>query len=224
MALRRMMARRGKPKRIFSDYGTNLRGASEELRKSVKSLNKDEILRQTCGEKNRVALHPARKPTHGRLLGKTDRFRQTCTRSDTKRKGSDDPSDTRSLTPNDFLWLMPGIVRGAHSAPGVFTDADALRRQWRYSQWLADHFWRRCIKEYLPSINRRAQWHRERRDFQVDDLVVIWDEAAPRNQWRRGRVVAVYPWRDGRFRVADVKTATGVFCRAAAKLCVLEMP
>lgn len=45
------MEGRGKPTRIYSDNGTNLKGASEELRKVVLSLDKDEILRQTSNEK-----------------------------------------------------------------------------------------------------------------------------------------------------------------------------
>lgn len=59
---------------------------------------------------------------------------------------SDDPNDEWSLTPNDFLGLGCGNVRETHGSPGtntLFSDADRLRRQWRFSQWLANHFWKR---------------------------------------------------------------------------------
>ncbi|XP_063634963.1 uncharacterized protein LOC134805626 [Cydia splendana] len=39
MALRRMAARRGWPQQIFSDNGTNLRGADNELKKCISELN-----------------------------------------------------------------------------------------------------------------------------------------------------------------------------------------
>ncbi|XP_043485171.1 uncharacterized protein LOC122513009 [Leptopilina heterotoma] len=250
MALRRMMSRRGKPTRIFSDNGTNFRGASEELRKAVASLDKDEILRQTANEKIEWKFIPPGSPHMGgcweRLVGSVKRALNNTLKERSPREEvlqtlfakaeyslnsrplthvSDDPNDERSLTPNDFLGLNPGAIRETYGAPGVatlFSDADKLRKQCRYSQWLANHFWKRWIKEYLPSINRRAKWHRERPELKVGDLVVVWDENAPRNQWRRGRVVAVHPGRDGRVRVADVRTATGTLQRSTARLCVLE--
>lgn len=41
MALRRMAARRGWPQYMYSDNGTNLRGANTELKKSIKNLDED---------------------------------------------------------------------------------------------------------------------------------------------------------------------------------------
>lgn len=189
MSLRRIMARQGKPSRIYSDNGTNFRGANEELKKAVSSLDKDEILKQTSAEKIEWHFIPPGSPHMG---GCWERLITHV---------SDDPKDERSLTPNDFLGLIPGNVHVAHISPGttsLFSEEDKLRKQWRYAQWLANQFWKRWIKEYLPSINRRAKWHRERPELKVGDLVLIWDVNAPRNQWRRERVTAIYPGRDGR--------------------------
>ena len=43
MAIRRRIARRGCPKEIHSDNGTNLRGAEKELQTAVASLNQRKI-------------------------------------------------------------------------------------------------------------------------------------------------------------------------------------
>ncbi|XP_073967687.1 uncharacterized protein [Choristoneura fumiferana] len=43
MALRRMIARRGTPTTIYSDNGTNLRGADSEIKRSIEDLNRDAL-------------------------------------------------------------------------------------------------------------------------------------------------------------------------------------
>ena len=43
MALRRMTARRGQPLEIYSDNGTNLRGAATELRAAIRNMNEPEL-------------------------------------------------------------------------------------------------------------------------------------------------------------------------------------
>ena len=48
MALRRMISRRGKPTRVFTDNGTNLVGAKTELKKALNEFDQDEILQQTA--------------------------------------------------------------------------------------------------------------------------------------------------------------------------------
>lgn len=40
MAIRRFIARRGPPKEIFSDNGTNFRGAARELSEEIRSINR----------------------------------------------------------------------------------------------------------------------------------------------------------------------------------------
>ena len=131
-----------------------------------------------------------------------------------------DPDDPESLTPNHFLI---GASSGAQ-LPGVFIDKDLnLRKQWRISQRLADHFWKRWMKEYLPTLTRRTKWFRQVKPVQVKDLVFIADGDLPRNQWPRGVVIKTYPGRDGHVRVVDVQTKNGVFRRPVAKICVLDV-
>ena len=52
LALRQFISRRGHPKNIFSDNGTNPRGAQRELTKSLKSLNQDRIEVELTPPKN----------------------------------------------------------------------------------------------------------------------------------------------------------------------------
>ena len=66
-----------------------------------------------------------------------------------------DPQDEELLTPYHFL-----IGRATPSyPPGGFDDSDlCLRRRWRYAQRMADHFWIKWRKNYLPTIALRSKW------------------------------------------------------------------
>ncbi|XP_026330396.1 uncharacterized protein LOC113237898 [Hyposmocoma kahamanoa] len=128
-----------------------------------------------------------------------------------------DPRDLEALTPNHFLLgSSTGLPR-----TGPCDEAD--RRTWRTSQALADQFWRRWVREYLPTLVPRGEPARKNdtSKLQVGDIVVVVDSTLPRNVWPMGRVERTYPGPDGSVRVADVRTKTGVFKRPTSKLVVL---
>ncbi|KAA5655093.1 hypothetical protein F3G60_35240, partial [Pseudomonas aeruginosa] len=57
--------------------------------------------------------------------------------------------ESEALTPNHFLI---GKSCGAQSI-GDYTDEDLTgKRTWRVAQRMADHFWSRWVKEYLPTL------------------------------------------------------------------------
>ena len=58
---------------------------------------------------------------------------------------SDDPNDLQPLTPNHLL--MQRTVSAL--PPGTFVKGDMLlRKKWRQTQILADHFWRRWLSMF----------------------------------------------------------------------------
>jgi predicted KAP-like P-loop ATPase len=59
----------------------------------------------------------------------------------------------------------------------MFTEEDLhSRKQWRRAQFLANCFWTRWMKEYLPMLQERQKWIRERRNLEVNDLVLVVDK------------------------------------------------
>jgi hypothetical protein len=133
---------------------------------------------------------------------------------------SSDAADPEALTPNHFLI---GTSSGLQS-PGEFVEADlCLRRRWRISQRLTDHFWRRWMREYIPTLNKRSKWFQRKKPISVGDVALLADEDNPRNIWPLGRIVNLYPGKDGQVRVADIKTIRGTYRRPVSKLIPLDV-
>ena len=103
---------------------------------------------------------------------------------------SSDPRDLNPLTPNHLLLLRGGAV----VPPGVFRGEDVYsKKRWRQIQYLANIFWKRWTREYLPLLQYRQKWNQPRRNFKVGDIILIMYENNPRNSWPLGRIVEVLP-------------------------------
>ena len=98
------------------------------------------------------------------------------------------PGDNDHLTPSHFLNVLPSL----NIPPNVIDERVKFsRKRWRQAQLLADHYWKRWMKEYLPSLQERPKCPREQNNLKVGDLVLIADDNVNRNQWPLGRVVNV---------------------------------
>lgn len=124
------------------------------------------------------------------------------------------------LTPNHFLI---GHTNSTQAPTKPDEKLGCLRKQWRISQLLKNHFWSRWVSEYLPVLGRRCKWQAKAPPLTPGQLVLICDPDAPRNEWKRGVVLEVVLANDGQTRSAKVQTSTGVYRRPAHKLAVLDI-
>ena len=132
---------------------------------------------------------------------------------------SDDPNDLEPLTPNHLLLQR----RNLFVPPGVFTKEDLYsRKQWRHAQFIADCFWSRWIREYVPTLQQRHKWLLNKRNLAVNDLVLVVDNTVPGSRWLLGCVTRVFPGEDLCVRTAEVKTKNSRLVRPVTKLCLLE--
>ena len=111
-------------------------------------------------------------------------------------KVSDDQRDGAALSPNHFLLLNCAPVL----APAVTSEADLYRQRWRCIQHLANVFWSKWLKEYLPNLQMRHKWQRDERDVRVGDVVLVVQENTPRGIWPLGLVMAINEGADGHVR------------------------
>jgi len=245
LAFRRFIARRGCPQEMWSDCGTNFRGMNSELSRLWASLDQ-ERLKTVMGLKGiNWRFNPPRAPHMGGVWERLIRSVKTALTVTLKEKApkqetlltllaeaenivnsrplthvSIDPSDPEALTPNHFILGSSG------SSPtwGKFSDKDlCLKKQWRIAQRLADMFWQRWLKEYLPSLVKRSKWFDKAEPVKVGDFVLIVDDETSRNLWLKGVVERVFPGKDGQVRAVDVRTKLGVFRRPTVKICILNV-
>ena len=132
---------------------------------------------------------------------------------------SDDANDLEPLPPNHLLLLKSQPTM----PPGIFSKNDTYtRKRWKQVQYIADLFWTRWTREYLPLLQERQKWSRPQRNFSTGDVVMLVDSSSPRNSWLMGRVVETLPDSSGAVRRVKIKTKTSILERPVNKLCLLE--
>ena len=243
-ALMRFISRRGKPKEISSDNGTNFKGGDKELRDAIKQWNSKRISDFMLQRNIEWNYNP---PTASHMGGAWERLirsiRHVLKAVLDEQRITDEslvtaiaevekilndrpltsvenqPDDLRPLTPNQVLLLRSN----SSLPPGLFSKEDCYgKRRWRQAQYLANLFWRRWMREYLPSLQARQKWTSQRRNFAVNDLVLIGGDNVPRGQWPLARIVETFPDKHGHVRSVRVHTASGDFVRPVTALCLLE--
>lgn len=236
LALRRFISRRGKPREIYCDNGTNFVGASRAIFNlaSVSDLVNEGI---------KFRHSPAYSPHFGglyesavksakfhmkRVIGNTHlTYEELSTlfiqieailNSRPITPLSSDPNDLSPLTPGHFLVGRP--LTSLPSPDLQEVNPNRLHRFARIEQ-ARQHFWSRWSREYICELQQRTKWQLRQPDIKPDQLVLIRDDSTPPMKWPLGRVTAVYPGSDGACRVADIKTSKGVVRRAINKICPL---
>ena len=243
--LRRFMARRGSPKKIFSDNGTNFVGGQSELKRGLKELQFSKVHQYCVSQEVEWVFNPPhashmggvwerlirtiRKVLSGLLMNSKQRLTdevlstvlcevESIINGRPITKVSSEANDFSPLTPNHLLLLR----KGPDPPPGVFLQDHMYRRRWKYTQHLVEQFWRRWIREYLPELQRRQKWTKESRNIKKDDLVLLCDENTPRGLWPLGIIVQTMEGRDGLVRSVKVRTKSSVFTRPITKVVLLE--
>ena len=147
----RFVSRCGKIKHVYSDNDTNWVGAQNEHASHHGGLWEHMI--RTVRRVLMVVMNPDTRLTD-EILSTVLCEAECIVNSRPLTKCSDDVTDNDPLTPNHFL-----IMGGNFSLPWAnVPDNSMLQRRWRHAQVIANHFWKRWLREYLPELNRRQKW------------------------------------------------------------------
>ena len=232
--LKRFTSRRGLPRSIHTDNGTNFVGARNDLQELYKFLSSTDAQASIHSFllSNQISWHniPERAPHFGGLweaavksakhhlkhvVGQQrlsyEEFAtitaqvEACLNS--RPLGaltSHSPDGVASLTPGHFL-----ISRALQSYPETtITDDPSLFKRWTLCQAIPHQFWKCCSGEYLQQLQNSGKWHKTNPNLQAGDLVLMTDGNVFTTQWVMGKVVATYKGKDNLVRAVDVQTET----------------
>jgi hypothetical protein len=238
LSLRRFIARRGRPKVIYSDNGTNFEGAHNLLRR----LDWTKIQGATQFKMIDWKFSPPSAPWWGgfwervvgmvkkllrRILGRASlEYEELQTilcdieeviNSRPLTYAADEADDLLPLTPNTFLRDLSCAAVGDFDE----TEAQSLSRRSQFRLKLKEDLRKRFRSEYLGLLVHRLKKSGQQ-TIKVGDVVLIGDDLKKRMEWKLGKVLEVYPGRDGIVRVARLKTSTGELTRAVQRLYPME--
>ena len=227
LAIRRFMAIRGCPIKVWSDRGTQLVAASKEMKPVI--VNHDMESVTTFGSKNSIdwsfnspdapwqngcaeALVKSAKKAitiaiGSQVLSFTEMQTVLCEAANllNERPIGRHPTSTEDgsyLSPNDLL-----LGRSTNKVSGdPFISMDRRYTRYKFVQKVITAFWNKWNRDFFPSLTVRQKWHTARRNVQVGDVVLIQDSNQIRGKWKLGRVSQADPsLRDGFVRNVEIK-------------------
>ena len=246
-AFRRFIARRGKPRIMWSDHGTNFIGAARELKELydfLKELKVQQVISEFCSLQNiEWKLIPERAPHFGGLWESAvksmkSHFKkvvgdkkltfeeitmvlaqiEACLNSRPLAPLPDSEDAIEALTPGHFLTGAP-----LEALPDPLSSYQPLPllRPWQLCQVLVRQFWQRWSAEYLQHLHKFNKWKYPTRNVQPGDIVCVREEGMVPSVWPLAKVESMHPGKDGLVRVATLKTPRGVYKRPITKIVLL---
>ena len=249
-AYRRFVGRRGPVRRLYCDQGTNFIGGRSLLEAALKEADhkkiKDELLKEDCdwvefrmnvphashmGGTWERQIRTARAvfssilAKHGHCLD-DELLRTVMVETEAIINGMplsyasmSDTNTVEPLTPQQLLTLKSKVVC---PLPGRFCEEDLYaKHRWRRVQFLANLFWTRWRREFLPTLHERRRWQAREPNLRDGDIVIVADDAVPRGRWPVGRVVRTYPSEDGLVRKVRLQIGQSEYDRPVSRLVVL---
>ncbi|XP_045456869.1 uncharacterized protein LOC123666892 [Melitaea cinxia] len=190
-ALRRMTARRGVPKNMYSDQGTTFIGANKVLQEEYQQILStfqntkfiDEITRMGIKWHFNAPSWPSAgglweaavkslKYHIKRVIGEQrltfEEYStllsqlEACINQRPLCAMTEDPDDLNCLTPSHFL------TNGPHLA--FYNTETDLRTRWHLTQRLFDDIWKKWRLEYLTQLSVRSKWRLPQENIKINDI------------------------------------------------------
>ncbi|KRZ75294.1 Gypsy retrotransposon integrase-like protein 1 [Trichinella papuae] len=251
-ALRRFIARRGKPCVLQSDNFKSFKQLDKELRQLVSVEMVDNIARELTSHRIEWNFITERAPWMGgyweRLIRsmktslkkilqnsmlEEEEFRTVISEVEARMNSrpltylTDNPNNPEVLTPYHFLTGthyvdIPEVTKDEDEWVPKTQTTSQLMRNWNLRQRLIAQWWKRWKAEYVTNLNIRQKWYNSGNAPNTGDIVLVSECNVPRRNWKLGKIVELYPGRDGIVRTVKVQLAGGSVNRPISKLHLIE--
>lgn len=227
------------PIKMFSDNGTNFKGASNELRAIKDSWNSKDVENYLTIAGTQWKFIAPRAPFEGGLWEaavKSTKYhlkrvlenqRLTYEQYQTLFYKIGAVLNSRPLVPlsedpTELNYLTPShAVIGERIVQPLAMDMSDIPlnkiNQHKLVDKIHQDFWKIWRKEYLGTMQNRYKWNSKERNLKVGDLVIRKEENLPPGSWPIARVIEVYPKNDIVHNV-KIKTPKTELVRSVRKL------
>ena len=239
LSLRRFIARRGRPETIYTDNGTNFRGAVSEFQ----NLDWDKIERETelqglkwkfipptaawwggWWERLVRVVKDLLKRTLGRAILSYEELLTVCCECEAIINSrpltylSEDSEDLVPITPAMFLMTNSSF----NVTDFDLNDFAKLQRRVRFRAKLFTDLKGRFRKEYLGLLAQNRSKARPH-EFKVGEIVLVESPNKKRLYWPLAKVVELLPGKDGHVRTLKLKCGSSVMLRPVQRVFSLEI-
>ena len=218
LALARFSAVRGWPAKIFSDPGSQLKGASEELRRAYAALDPEKLKLHGSQRGLEWVFGPANSPWYQGAAESLIKVVKAALKISIGDQRLSMPelltafTEAANLLNERPIGTLPAVDEAVHiltpnmlllgrslaQNPGGYEGMTSLHARVMLVQGVVDNFWKAWTRLYAPTLVQQSKWlHQEPRGIRLGDVVIVPDSNTLRGEYRLARVVKVVPSRDG---------------------------
>ena len=224
IAVRRFAALRGWPAVIFSDPGTQLKGAEADLRQVWESIDRDtlqvlgvhkglqwkfgppdspwyqgtvESLVKAAKKAIHIAVGNTRLSVPELLTVFTEAANTINERPIGYMPGPD--AHINVLTPNSLL-----LGRSTAQNPGGYDPKPTLQSRLSLVEKITEQFWKSWTELYVPMLVQQNKWRSGDKPLEKDNVVLVQDANPLKNEYRLARIHKTIPSADGQIRRVEV--------------------
>ena len=235
-ALKRFASRRGLPQAIYTDNGSNFRGAANDLKELYKLLQTEEWTAELRAFflSSHITWHfiPERAPHFGglweaavksakyhlkRVVGEQkltyEEFStvtaqvEACLNSrPLLPQDSHSPDGIQPPTPGHILIGKPLVAYPETSIP----TKSIHDNRWTLQQGIVQSFWKAWSNDYFKQLQATHKWKEKQDNLCVGDIVLMKDASKFKTHWGMARVSKVFPGKDGLVRAVEVEVTKAV--------------
>ena len=204
-------------KKIFSDNGSNFKGANREMKEAMEAWNLDEANNKLveyglewtfgpayCGSYGGVwerliqIVKNSFKACIGNKILTIDAFDALCSavagvvnrRPLTRATNSTD--NMFVLTPSHFIYPYNHCSSSnAILPPYPERTGDVLRSTWSTLRQIVDTFWAKWTTEYLTTLQQRDRWEKSTTNLKIGDVCILKEDITPRERWKLGKIIEI---------------------------------